>query len=209
MQDLELILEGTFIELGVLPKRKAELLGILKLIKEKDYATYEHSIRVARLAVDIAKLLGLEPKPMFYGGLTHDVGKVNQDNELLTKKGNFDEKDREKMRSHPLDAYHFLKNVFKYTAEIVVRHHIGQKDQYPVFLPPECKDYPLNKRITMGFYARLLAIADFYDAITKRKNEKYGEIELTPQQKKQILLDNYPDHKDLIEKFYEKGIFKL
>ncbi len=207
MSELEQILQGMFVALSIDPVQQRTLTENLEKIKHKDQATYEHSIRVALLGVKVARNMNLNPKPLFYSGLLHDIGKILVDKELLAKKGVFDEEDRKKMKKHPEYAYYLIKDMHDFTAEIIVRHHRSQKDPYPEELPPTNKSYPLNKKLCIGLYARILSLVDFYDAITTRNNGKYGAEKLTPKQRKKIVLESYPDQAELIEKLYADNVF--
>jgi len=207
MSDLEATLYGTCVELGIKSREQSKLIRHLETIREKDEETYKHSIRVAVLLARMAQVLGIDPVPLFYSGAYHDYGKVSIDKEVLAKKGTFSEEDREKMKKHPLEAYRLLKRIIEFTAEIVVRHHLWQKNPYPERLPEECNSYPLRERIRIEYYARLLSIADFYDAITTRDNAKFGEKRLTPKERKAIILENYPDQREIIERLYAAQVF--
>ena len=57
-------------------------------------------------------------------------------------------------------------------------------------------------------YSRILALADFYDALTTRINDHHGELRrISGDEGKQILIAANQDQKHLIEELYKENIF--
>ncbi|PIZ05396.1 MAG: hypothetical protein COY57_07540, partial [Flavobacteriales bacterium CG_4_10_14_0_8_um_filter_32_5] len=73
----------------------------LNVLKAKDEATYEHSIRVGLLASRIGRHMHLDEKALFFAGTLHDIGKTLIDPETLQKTEGFDDKDMAEMKKHP------------------------------------------------------------------------------------------------------------
>jgi HD-GYP domain-containing protein (c-di-GMP phosphodiesterase class II) len=73
---LESVVDKGFLELDVTKENRESVESFLKVIELKDKATYLHSLRTGLLATVIAESLDKNPKPMFYAGLLHDVGKI-------------------------------------------------------------------------------------------------------------------------------------
>lgn len=207
METLEEKLEKTYIELNISLENRRSIDHYLNLLKEKDKETYEHSIRVSLLGLSIAQYVHLDPKALFYAGILHDVGKLLIDKDLLKKKGRLNKKDMEKIRKHPEYAYNLLKGIYKFSAEIALRHHRFQKDSYPKKLPKSEISLPITKKRIINYYARLLSLADFYDALTSRTNKRYSE-NLKPKDMKKILLAKNSDQKKLILELYKSNIFQ-
>ena len=98
------------------------------LCQKIDPYTAGHQRRVARLACDIAKKIGLSDEEI-YGlrvmGMVHDIGKMALPDEVLSKRGELSAEEFSLMRTHPQVAYDILKNLeFPWpVAETVLQHH--------------------------------------------------------------------------------------
>jgi hypothetical protein len=150
----------------------------------------------------------LDEKVLLFAGSLHDIGKIMIDAEIIRKTQNFTEKNMEEMRKHPLYTYMLLRGIHEFSAEVALRHHRWQKNGYPKKLPKFRIPFSHNTELMIDFYARILSLADFYDSITTRVNEKFGEKrKLTQQEVKAITLAKNADQKHLIEDLYLNGIF--
>ncbi len=168
VHDLELELHDKFREFHVSWGQEKEILSRLDEIKKHDTETHLHSLRVCFKGVEIAYFLGLDPKPLFYAGLLHDYGKTKIDGEILRKDSGFSEADFTKVKKHSRAAYDSLTKLFSFSADIVIRHHYYGVNSYPDRIP---KSRFNEERIER--YSRILALADFHDALIFRKNEKF------------------------------------
>lgn len=128
----------------------------------KDIYTRGHSEHVARYSKLIARKLGLDiyqQEMMYNAGLLHDIGKIGIPDAILLKPGKLTPFEFEIMKYHPIISYEIVKNVpkFKGIAKCI-RHHHEKLDGsgYP--------DGLSGNEIELG--ARILAIADIYDALT-------------------------------------------
>lgn len=208
MATLEEMLGNAYIELGVSEQNKGSINAFLAVIKQKDVATYEHSVRVGLLSKMIAQHMHLDQNALFYAGTLHDVGKALIEPEILKKTEKFDERDMEQMRKHVEYSYQLLRGVHEFSAEIALRHHLFQEKGYPKKLPKPKVAYSGNTQLMINFYARLLSLADFYDALTTRDNDKHGEKrQIGAKEAKQIMLGKNKDQRYLIEGLYKAGIF--
>jgi len=145
------------------------LYALAKALEARDPYTHGHSESVTRYATWIGEKLRGKPgwehvtldtgKILRNGGLLHDVGKIGIIDGILNKPGKLTEEEWEKVREHPAKGAHILEGVeeFKEYA-LVARHHHERWDG---------KGYPdglKGKEIPSG--ARILAVADAYDAMT-------------------------------------------
>jgi len=102
--------------------------ALSSLCQKVDPFTASHQRRVARLACDIAKKMGLSDEQV-YGlrvmGMVHDIGKVALPDDILSKDGELDEDELEIIKTHPQVAYDVLKNLdFPWpVAQTVLQHH--------------------------------------------------------------------------------------
>lgn len=208
MVTLEEQLEGAFVELDIAQKHRNSVKVYLDVLRAKDTATYEHCIRVGLLTARMARHMHLDAKALFFAGTLHDIGKTLIEPELLQKTEGFDEKDMGQMKKHPEYSYKLLRGVHEFSAEIVLRHHRFQKDGYPRRLPKQKVGFSKNTLLMIDFFARMLSLADFYDAISLRVNDKFGEKrKLDEPEIKSIMLMKNHDQRRLIEDLYVNGIF--
>src|SRR5260370_35050119 len=144
------------------------LLSLAKSVQERDIVTFEHSHRVAVNAERLARHLGWprrEARNLALAALVHDLGKTWIGNDILNKSAGFSAEEREKMQRHPVIGARILIgcDVSPFYVETVLYHHEAWNGQgYPAGLKGE--DIPIS--------ARILAIADIYDALTSQRPYK-------------------------------------
>jgi putative nucleotidyltransferase with HDIG domain len=200
-------LQRAFFDLPVSRAHQLNIRAYLEILRLKHRPTYDHSIRVGVLCLRAAQALGLNLRALFWGGTLHDIGKALVDLRILQKTSDFSKKDYAAVRPHPILGYHLLKGLYPYTAELVVRHHRFQPNPYPKRLPKPTIIW--SKRILANFekQARLLALVDFYDALTQRRNTKFiGGIK-TDEQLRQIFYDSNSDMSAQIDSLIRAGVF--
>jgi len=131
-------------------------------IDAKDQYNHQHILRVQRYAVALARHRGLadnDVEAVNTGALLHDIGKLGVPDYVLLKPGRLDDEEFEKIKKHPEIGAAILESVeFPWPVLPVVRSHHEKWDGtgYPDGLKGE--DIPLT--------ARILAVADVYDALT-------------------------------------------
>jgi putative nucleotidyltransferase with HDIG domain len=158
------------------------LLGLANALEAKDPYTRGHSTRVADLAGQLARRMGLpraETEAIAQAALLHDLGKIGVPETILRKAGALTEEEWEIMRRHPVVGAQIVAPLeFFDDGAIIVRHHHERVDGsgYPDGLKGEA--------IPLG--ARIVAIADVYDALTSRRPYR-GR--LTHAEAIEILLD--------------------
>jgi putative two-component system response regulator len=166
-RDLRRLLEIERGQRVLLESAYQETVGALATALEtKDTGTREHSQRVQRYAMELAR----EVRPQLvddagteYGFLLHDVGKIGVPDEILQKPGPLNESERRLMETHAILGEQMLGGVAVLQGEglKVVRHHHERWDGggYPDGL---CgTDIPLG--------ARIFAVADALDAMTSHR----------------------------------------
>lgn len=202
---------------GISDTNQEKIFNYLKILDGKDPATAQHSMRVAVLAGQIARVEatpGIIPKMLLWAGALHDIGKVAIPLETLAKTEKFTKKDMKAMEPHVLLGWQMLERQFDYTAAIIVRHHQFGPKPYPAKLP-ELPEWLEPKKAVINGAARQLALADFYDALMNRKNDKSkkgkagAKKELTGNDKRQLYYEANADKARLIVTLEEIGILKF
>lgn len=149
-------------------------------LEARDPYSAGHSMRVAALSKHIGEMMGLsseELETINRAGLLHDIGKIGiRDSELL-KGGRLNEEETEKMKQHPLIAVSLLRSVDKYYQQeiaIIEAHH----ERW------DGSGYPRNLKGTeIALGARILAVADSFDALTSDRPYRQALPSKLPWQK--------------------------
>jgi putative nucleotidyltransferase with HDIG domain len=138
-------------------------------IESKDVYTQGHCVRVADLACELWTRVGTpDDTPLFWfriGALLHDVGKLMVPAEVLNKPGKLTEEEWAMVRGHPTAGVELLADIeFPWDVRPIVESHHERWDGrgYPHGLAGEA--IPLA--------ARVLCIADVYDALTSQRSYK-------------------------------------
>lgn len=153
---------------------KSAYLGILeilsKYIESSDTYTQGHSVRVSHYATELAEAMMLPPREtenIKVAALLHDIGKVDISTALIGKAASLSHEEKHLMDSHTERGAQILSSVASVLSDaipLVRAHH-----QY--FDHNGQKESPLGD-MPMG--ARILAVADAYDAMTTDKALSFG-----------------------------------
>lgn len=165
-------------------RQQSEMLAgvvqaLTSAIDAKDPYTCGHSDRVARVAVRIARELGMEGESLntiYLSGLLHDIGKIGISDHVLRKPGKLTDSEYEHIKTHAEIGHRILSDIKKLdeVLPVVLYHHESWDGHgYPRQLPGE--------RIPLS--ARIVAVADSFDAMSSNRpyrkgmpNEKIDEI---------------------------------
>ena len=210
-KNLETELESAFNELGINKEARQKFIPYLDLLKLKDLATWEHSVRVGLLGRRIADYTHEDPHALFLPGIVHDVGKALIDSKVLKKNVGFNSEDKKQMDGHPVYGYKLLEGVAPFSALVSYFHHYFGKDGYPREnnLPPVNVPFSEDTLHWAKECGRLISVADFWDAITSRENDFIipGNPRLpTREEAIKILLEHSGSRKYLVEQLYNGGI---
>ena len=147
-------------------KDGAETEGIFfalaQAVEQRDRHTAGHCERLAFISVAMGVIQGLDRAQLltlYRGGYLHDIGKVGIPDSILFKHDNLHEQEWEVMRTHTTRGVEICRHL-KCLATVVpiIRHHHERWDGsgYP--------DGLIGEKIPL--LARLLQVADIYDALT-------------------------------------------
>ncbi len=128
----------------------------------KDPSSYGHSERVARIAVELCRELGLEGDDLsdiYLAGLLHDVGKIGIRDSILGKREALTREEFEHVKQHVTIGYGMLADLgpIRHLLPGVLYHHENWDGSgYPDGLAGE----------KIPLLARILAVADAYDTMS-------------------------------------------
>ncbi|MCL4456700.1 MAG: HD domain-containing protein [Nitrospirae bacterium] len=194
-----LFITGYFMGLLFEKKEKAKkeikntyrgIIEMLSLVIDSvDKQTQSHSYRVSVIAEMIAREMGLpesEVENIRIAALLHDLGKIGVSAEILHKIGKLSEEERESMKSHPTLGAGVLAPVggrVLLLLPLILHHH----EKY------DGKGYHgfIGEGIPIG--ARIIAVADVYDALTTDRPYRTG---LSPLQARKEIVSNAGTHFD-------------
>ena len=134
-------------------------------LHERDEATHDHCDRVAALAVDVGRRVGLTESELRHLTLVarlHDIGKIGIPDEVLKKPGRLTAGEWAVMQSHSARSERIILASMVDDADIIARgarHHHERFDGggYPDGLAGEA----------IPVLARIVAIVDTYDAMAR------------------------------------------
>ena len=151
--------------------RKENLVQLTD-IRLHDTYTFAHSVNVAILAAMLGLLLHYTRADLgllTLGALLHDLGKIRVPGDILNKNSRLDEDEFAVIRRHPAEGArrikemeHLLPNP-SVLAQVAAQHHEHI----------DGKGYPANLTgDKIHRYAKIVAIADVYDALTSERPYK-------------------------------------
>ncbi len=211
MATSEKVLEEALELEGVSPSNRGSIKTYLQILRNRDEKTYEHSIRVGVLASQIAIYAakpGISARMMLWAGLLHDIGKALVPPSVISKTSNFSGEDTAAMEPHVKYGWDMLNNVHDWTAQIIVRHHQFGPKPYPAELPP-LPEHLRDRAEMIQTAARLLAMADYYDALKNRNNDRNGQKPLTSSQRREAYMKDNADMRELAELLESVGVLRF
>ncbi|HMH26037.1 MAG TPA: HD domain-containing phosphohydrolase, partial [Gemmatimonadaceae bacterium] len=139
-------------------------------IESKDHYTQGHCQRVAFFACVLADSAGMDSRSLFWfrlGALLHDIGKIIVPTEVLNKASGLSEEEWAIMKRHPEAGLELVSDIdFPGDVRAIIRNHHERWDGtgYPDKLSGE----------EIPFAARILCVADVYDALTTPRSYRDG-----------------------------------
>jgi len=197
IDDIKLLYITTKPVFHYLSKNVNDLMRLSKKSQEKDMYTHNHGDRVGRYSIEIANKLKLSDdmvERIAYASLFHDIGKVNVPDAILKKSSTLTKEEFDEIKKHPGYGAKLVENTYFKDLSKVIREHHEKVDGtgYPSGL----------KGDEICLEARIIAIADSYDAMTSDRPYRKG---MTPSQALSEIKKDAGSHYDseLVELFAE------
>ena len=149
------------------------LEALARTVDAKSKWTAGHSGRVAGLAVRIARVMGFDSKSidaLHRAAFLHDIGKIGIPLQILDKPGRLSEEEYSQVKDHPAIGAKIIEPIEAYAdaVPLILQHHEHFDGKgYPKGLSGE--------EISIG--ARILAVADVYDALISSRPYRQGWVE--------------------------------
>jgi len=146
-------------------QRDKTITAIINTLHENNPREERHSQRVSELCRQIGQAIGFsenEVNQLKVAGLFHDIGKIAIEESILNKPGKLTERERVEIERHPdigfriLTPSHDMSQIADY---ILAHHERWDGTGYPKGLKAEA----------IPMVARILALADGYDAMTSER----------------------------------------
>ena len=149
------------------------LYAFVEAIEARDPYTKQHSASVSGYAMSIARKSGCsqeEIDKLNISGNLHDIGKIGIPDSILLKPGPLTDSEYKIIKKHPVIGSNIIGHLGMWTDEqSIIRHHHERFDGkgYPDGLKGE--DIPI--------LARILSVADVYDALTTDRSYRQGMLD--------------------------------
>lgn len=146
------------------------VLHKLRILKEHDEYTHDHSINVAVLSFLLGFSKGYELEDLVTvvkGALLHDIGKTKVPLDILNKPGRLTSEEFETIKKHSVFGYNIIQDesLPELAKKIILYHHSRLDDSgYPKLTQGE----PLHEAI------QIVSLCDVFDALTGDRVYKPG-----------------------------------
>jgi response regulator RpfG family c-di-GMP phosphodiesterase len=144
------------------------LFALARAVEQRDQCTWGHCERLALISVTIGVAMRLDRPDiitLYRGGYLHDIGKVGIPDSILFKQGKLTASEWVVMRTHSARGEEICRHMKSLEPVLpIIRHHHERWDG---------TGYPDGLRgDQIPLLARMVQIADIYDALTSRRTYK-------------------------------------
>lgn len=143
-------------------------MNLASLAESRCSGTEKHLITVYRMSKIIAEKMGYEEDAEMIGkaAILHDVGKITIPSEILDKKTPLSDAEARVLHEHVITGYNILLGVkgkfFDIARSVVLEHHENW----------DGSGYLGKKGEEISIYARIVKIADVFDALVSKRSYK-------------------------------------
>ncbi len=140
--------------------------ALITMLDAKDEYTATHSQNVRKMSVKLGNAMKLDSNTLFdieIAASLHDIGKISIPYSIINKPGSLTDSEFSIIKKHSTNSFDILKDLSGFSSvKEIVRHHHERWDGggYPNGLKGE--EIPLG--------ARIISIADTYDAMTSTRS---------------------------------------
>ena len=196
--DVDAVNEVTSDIIDEIMQSKTRMIQLTNIMSFDEY-TFAHSVNVCAISTLLGVISGYSPKrlnELALGAILHDIGKIKVPLPILNKKGKLTDEEMDVMRKHSEFGFDLLRSTSHLSVvpmHVAFQHHENFNGTgYPRGL----------KQSRIHEYARIVAIADVYDAITTDRPYQKAR---TPHQAYEIMLADSGNKFDtsLLEVFFE------
>lgn len=164
---------------------KSSLFSFLGNLQTFDDYTYAHCVNVSLVSYTLGQWLDFPEEELMniaVAGLLHDIGKTKIDLAILNKPGVLTDAEFEEIKKHTTYGFRIVeKQKIPYNIKMAVLMHHEKHDGsgYPM----GAKDSQIND------YAKIVAIADIYDAMTANRpyRDKYSPFQVIQHMQSECL----------------------
>jgi len=138
-------------------------LFALAQMKNYDNYTFNHSVNVGIISLSVGHACNIEPQKLHllaFGGMLHDIGKLNIPAKILNKPGSLTEAEFNLIKKHPVSGMELATKVVGIQQEVIDMvhyHHLHYN---------RAGGYPNRPGRSLSPMVDMVTIADTYDAIT-------------------------------------------
>lgn len=234
---LEELVKQEFIDLSIDNRVRYSIMNrYLKIVEDNDQVEennksgaenrfkliYHHCLRVGLLNSKVTQTLNKDAALSLRAGVLHDIGKTTIPDQTVYDMKDFDSEKMKKMQYHVGNGFNMIHAAFPIEAAVMLYHHSFQRNSYPPeenikelfssisFPNVVARYFAVRKAREYGLY---LALADFYDAMITRINDKFksdvgaDEGMIRPEDSKNFMLEEFPQHNKFINRLYDDGVF--
>jgi putative nucleotidyltransferase with HDIG domain len=157
-----------------------DIVGCINQIRDIGQYTYTHSVNVSLISMLIGKWMKFDEdkiKKLVLAGLLHDIGKGRISQDILNKPGSLTEDEFEEIKMHSVYGFRVAETELNLPKDVcagILMHHERE----------DGSGYPMGiKGDQIHPFAKVIAIADVYDAMTsnrvyKKKESPFEVLEL-------------------------------
>ncbi len=189
--------------------------NLLIKLRKHHRDTGSHSVRVGIMSIALGESYSLDEhnlRFLGYGGLLHDIGKLEVPAWLLDKSGVLGKEEQMILHEHPRKGYEILAKFYPPEVKhLVVAHHEFKADSYPRSGNDRRKDQRNSsdrRKADVSFLGQLIALADIYDTLSSKRPYKPA---LPFSQVREIMRNQFTgddEHLENLIRLYEQHIFK-